>query len=152
MSAGLTAGAGLLQGVGQYEAGQTRSALFRANAGIAAAQSQSETQAGADNANLIKMKGAAIEGQQVANIGANNLTQGGTNAAVVASTSAVNELDALTTLNNARRRAWGFQVQGASDAFQAKQAATAGETTGAGSILAGGAKAYSEEKSTGSWF
>ncbi len=152
MSAGVTAGAGLLQGVGQYEAGQTRSQLFRANAQVAAGQVQSELQAGADNANLIKMKGAAIEGQQVANIGANNLTQGGTNASVVTSTAAVNEIDALNTRNNAMRRAWGFEVQGASDAFQAKQASAAGDFTAAGSILAGGAKAYTQENATGSWF
>lgn len=152
MSAGVTAGAGLLQGVGQYEAGQTRSQLFKQNAAIAGEQAQSEVQAGADNANRILMKGAQVTGQQVANIGANNLTQGGTNAQVVASTAAVTEMDALTTRNNAMRRAWGFEVQGASDEFQSKQAATAGDYTAAGSILGGASKAYTEEKATGSWF
>lgn len=152
MSAGVTAGAGLLQGVGQYEAGQTRSQLFKQNAQIAGEQAQSEVEAGADNASRIQMRGAAVAGQQVANIGANNLTQGGTNAQVVASTAAVNEMDALTTRNNAMRRAWGFEVQGASDEFQSKEAATAGDYQGAGSILSGGAKALTEEKATGSWF
>jgi hypothetical protein len=148
----LTAGAGLLQGVGQYEAGQTRSNLFRQNAAIATAQGQSEAEAGATNASMIRMRGQALEGTQIANIGANNLTQGGTNAQVVASSAAINELDALNTRNNALRRAWGFEVQQASDAFQAKQASQAGDFNAAGSILAGGAKSYKEEQQTGSWF
>jgi hypothetical protein len=152
VSAGVTAAGGLLQGVGQYEAGQTRSNLFRANASIATAQGESEAEAGATNASMIKMRGAAVEGQQVAAIGANNLQQTGTNANVVASTAAVNEMDALNTRNNAMRRAWGFEVQGASDAFQEKQASSAGDYSAAGSILAGGAKAYKEDQTTGSFF
>lgn len=152
MSAGVTAAGGLLQGVSQYEAGQTRSNLFKANAAIATAQGQSEAEAGATNANMIRMRGAALEGQQVANIGANNLTQGGTNAQVVASSAAINELDALNTKNNALRRAWGFEVQGASDAFQEKQASEAAPLNAAGSILAGGSKAYKEDQAAGSWF
>jgi hypothetical protein len=138
--------------VSQFEAGQTRSQLFKANAQIATAQGQSEAEAGAENANLIKMRGAAVRGQQVAAIGGNNLQQGGTNAQVVASTAGINEMDALTTRNNALRRAWGFEVQGASDQFQEKQAATAGDYSAVGSILAGGAKALTQENATGSWF
>lgn len=152
MSAGVTAGAGLLQGVGAYEAGETRSTLFKANAGIAAAQSQSELEAGAYNENAVRMKGAALQGQQVAQIGAGNLQQGGTPAQVVASTAQITEMDALQTRNNAMRKAWGFQVQQVSDAFQAKQAATAGLYTAAGSVLAGGAKANTEYNATGTFF
>lgn len=152
MSAGVTAGAGLLQGVGQYEAGQTRAGLFRANADIAGAQAQSEVQAGSTNADRILMRGNAVTGQQVAAIGANNLQQGGTNAQVVAGTAMVNEMDALQTRNNAMRRAYGFQVQQASDQFQAGQASKASGFSAAGSILAGGAKAYQQDQSTGKWF
>lgn len=152
MSAGMTAASGLMQGVGAYEAGQTRSQLFRANAQIAGEQAQSEAQAGAYNESAVRMRGAAMEGQQIAQIGANNLQQTGTPAQVVASARMVNEMDALQTRNNALRRAWGFQVQEASDNFQSKQAATAGDFSAAGSILTGGAKAYDQYKSTGTWF
>lgn len=152
MSAGLTAASGLMQGVGAYEAGQTRSQLYRTNAQIAGEQAQSELAAGAYNESAVRMRGTAMEGQQVAQIGANNLQQTGTPAQVVASARMVNEMDALQTRNNAMRKAWGFQVQEASDAFQSKQAATGSYFSAAGSILTGGAKAYEQHNSTGSWF
>lgn len=152
MSAGLTAAAGLEKGVAQYEAGETRAKLLRANQDIANEQAQSEAAAGAYNESLVRMRGAAVEGQQVAQIGANNLQQGGTPSQVVAGTRMVNEMDALQTRNNALRRAWGFQVQGASDAFQATQAARAGVGEAFGSILSGGAKSYEEYNKAGSFF
>ena len=152
MSAGLTESASLMQGVGQFEAGQTRSKLFNANAQIAVAQGQSEMESGAESAARIMMRGAATTGQQVAAIGANNLQQAGTPAQVVASTAAVNEINALTTSNNAMRRAWGFEVQGASDRLQAGFAKTAGWESGVGSILGGTAKASAEAQQAGGWF
>lgn len=152
MSAGLTAGAGLMQGVGQYEAGQSRSQLYRTNASIAGQQAQSEAQAGATNEEMQRMKGAALTGQQVAAIGGSNLQQAGTSAQVVADTSMISEMNALQTRNNALRKAWGFQVQEASDTFQSKEASTAGDFSAAGSILTGGAKAAAQYNSTGSFF
>jgi hypothetical protein len=152
MSAGLTAAGGLLQGASQYEAGQAKGSLFRANAGIAGQQYQSEVQAGSENEERVLMKGAQQTGQQVAQIGASNLQQRGTPAQVVASSAAVNEMDALTTINNARRRAYGFQVQQVSDQNQASLARTSGDFNAAGSILAGGSKAYDQEQKSGSWF
>lgn len=139
-------------GVGNYEAGKTRSLLFRANASIAAQQARSELEAGAYNESMVRMRGAALQGQQVAQIGASNLQQAGTPSQVVASTAMVNEMDALQTRNNSLRKAWGFEVQQVSDNFQSKQAATAGVTEGIGSILNGGAKAYEQYSQTGSFF
>lgn len=152
MSAGLTAGAGLMQGVGQYEAGQTRSQLFRTNAAIAGEQAQSEAEAGSVNETAVRMRGQSVQGQQIAQIGAGNLQQGGTPGQVVASSAMINEMDALQTRNNALRKAWGFQVQEVSDNFQSKQASAAGDFQGAGSILTGGAKAYDQYNKTGTFF
>lgn len=152
MSAGLTGASALLGGVSQFEAGQERRTLFNANAGIASQQAQSEEAAGAYNESMVRRRGAQVAGQQVAAIGANNLTQGGTNANVVASTAATNELDALNTRNNALRRAWGFKVQEVSDTQQAGFAQSAGIGSGLGTILSGGAKAYTEANTAGSWF
>lgn len=152
MSAGLTAAGGLFSGVAQYEAGQEKGSLYRSNAIIAGQQFQSEVQAGSENEERVLMKGAQMTGQQVAQIGASNLQQRGTPAQVVASSAATNEMDALTTINNARRRAYGFQVQQASDTKQASMARSAGDFNAAGSILAGGSKAYDEEQKAGSWF
>lgn len=152
MSAGVTGASALLSGVSQYEAGEARSSLYNANAGVAARQFQSEAEAGAYNEEMVRMKGAALEGQQVAQIGGSNLQQRGTPAQVVASSAMVNELNALTTRNNALRRAWGFEVQEQSDLYQASKYATAGVEQGFGSILAGGAKALGEYHETGTWF
>ena len=152
MSAGVGEGASLLRGVGEFEAGQARGRLFNANEDIARRQFQSEAEAGAYNENMVRMRGAALEGQQVAQIGSSNLQQTGTPAQVVAGSRMVNEMDALQTRNNALRRAWGFEVQGESDAFQANQVRRAGAMNGFGSILAGSGAAYKEASETGSWF
>lgn len=152
MSAGLTAGSALLGGVSQYETGQEKSRLEIANAGIASRQAQSEEAAGSANETTVRMRGEQVKGQQVAAIGANNLQQSGTPAQVVASTAAINELDALTTRNNAARRAWGFRVQESSDLQQASFAKSAGTDNAIGSILGGGAKAYTQSQSAGGWF
>lgn len=150
MAAGLTGASALLGGVSQYEAGQERRTLFNANAGIASRQAQSEEAAGSFNESLIRRRGTQVQGQEVANIGANNLTQAGTNAQVVASTAATNELDALTTRNNAMRKAWGFKVQESSDEQQAGFAQSAGIGSGIGSILTGGARAFTQSQAAGS--
>ena len=125
--------------------------LYRANAGIAAAQYQSEAAAGAYNESQVRRRGEALEGQQVAQIGANNLQQSGTPSQVVASTRAVNEMDALQTRNNALRRAFGFQVQQVSDLKQAQIAKTSGDFNAIGSILGGGSRAYDESIKAGGW-
>lgn len=152
MSAGLTEEGALIKGLASFESGNTRSRLFDANASIADRQANSEIAAGNYNYNSVKMRGAAIEGQQVNAIGANNLQQSGTNAKVVADTAAINEMDALQTRNNAMRRAWGFEVQASSDRTQAGMAENAGVMDAAGGILSGSAKAYDEYSKTRSWF
>lgn len=152
MSAGLTGASALLGGVSQYEAGQEKSSLYRANEGIAMQQAQSEAAAGSFNESAVRRRGEAMTGQQVAQIGASNLQQGGTPGQVVASTAAVNEMDALTTRNNALRRAWGFRVQASSDQAQQEFAKSSGDFSAAGSILGGGAKAYTQAQAAGGWF
>jgi hypothetical protein len=152
VAAGVTAGAGLLRGVGEYEAGEQRSQLYSANAEIATRQVQSEAAAAAFNEEALRMKGAALTGQQVAQIGAGNLQQRGTPGQVVGSTAEVNEMNIMQTRNNALRRAWGFEVQGVSDRFQAQLAQRAGISNAVGSILGAGGKAWTQEQQTGSWF
>ena len=96
--------------------------LENANAGIAAAQAKSEMVAGGYNANLIRQRTAQKVGAITAQVGGNNLQQGGTPATLEAQTARAGEQSALTENNNALRRAWGFSVQGASDTYQAKLA------------------------------
>jgi hypothetical protein len=135
LGTGLKAGASI-------RSGNEKDKLEMANAGIADQQAKSELAAGGYNAGLVRRKGAQIQGQQIAAIGANNLTQGGTNANVVEDTAMKTEADALTTQNNAMRKAWGFQVQGASDRLQAGYAKSGGILSGIGDLAAGGAKSW----------
>jgi len=123
-------------------AGDTRSNLENANAEIASQQAKSEMASGAYGANLARQRGAKITGQQVSAIGANNLQQTGTPSAVVADTARASEQNALQTQNNALRRAWGFEVQGASDKVQGDLAEQGGILSGIGSLASAGGSIY----------
>ena len=142
MAAGAQLAGGVTQGIAQFESGKTRSELLNTNAEIADAQARSEEQAGGYNANLVRLRGARQQGQQVASIGGNNLQQGGTNALVVAGAARMNELDALQTQNNALRRAWGFDVQATSDREQSGLAEEGGLLSGLGSLINAGGRYY----------
>lgn len=60
---------------------------------------------------------------------------------VAADTMAMSELDIATTRSNARKAAWGYQVQGAGYSDQGVAAQMAGENIANNSILTGGMKA-----------
>jgi hypothetical protein len=141
-SEGLSAAGTLGKAGSQVAAGMTKNKLEQANASIADQQAKSEIEAGGYNANLIRQKGAQRTGAQIANIGANNLQQGGTNAQVVAGGAAATERDALMTQNNSMRKAWGFEVQGVSDRFQGKEAVQGGILSGVGSLITGAGTLY----------
>lgn len=131
-----------MKAAGDYNAGQAKGRLNDMNARIADEQAKSEMATGSYNADIVRRKGAKIMGQQVAAIGANNLQQTGTNATVVAETARTTETDALMTQNNSLRRAWGFQVQGASDRYQGQLDRSAGVMSGIGDIVGGVSSMY----------
>lgn len=137
-------GGGVIKGVASIAAGNTKDALERENAGIADQQAKSEMQSGAYNTNLAREKGAQIQGRQVSAIGANNLQQSGTPATVVADTARAQEANALQINNNALRRAWGFEVQDASDTFQGEQAKRGGMLSGLGDFIGAAGKGYKD--------
>jgi hypothetical protein len=131
-----------IKGASSMAAGDTRANLENANAEIASQQAKSEVDAGGYNANLARERTAKTEGAQISAIGANNLQQGGTPSTVVSDTARAGEMNALQINNNALRRAWGFQVQGASDTFQAGLAQQGGILSGIGSDIAAGGDIY----------
>lgn len=133
----IAVGAGM-KAYGDYSAGQAKGKLNDMNARIADEQAKSEMASGSYNANLVRQKGAKVQGQQVASIGANNLQQTGTNVNVVADTARANEADALQVQNNALRRAWGFEVQEESDLTQGDMARKQGVMSGIGDLISGG--------------
>lgn len=152
MSAGVEEGGALLSGIDRYEAGKERATLFNANASVADRQAQSEAAAGSYGETMVRMRGAATTGKQVAAIGASNLQQGGTPQQVVSTSAELNEMDALTTRNNALRKAWGYEVQAESDRLQAGFATRAGSAGAIESVLGGSAKAYTAAQEAGGWW
>jgi hypothetical protein len=144
MDAGITGAGGLIKAGSAIGSGNTKSSLEMLNASIATQQAKSEMETGAYNANLARLRGEQTKGAQVAAIGANNLQQRGTPATVVADTAAASERNVLMTQNNALRRAWGFQVQGASDQFQAELAKRGGLLTGMGDLASTGGAIYKD--------
>jgi hypothetical protein len=123
-----------IAGASKVASGETEANLERANAGIADQQAKSEMSAAGYNANLVRLRGGKALGQIVSGSGANNLQQGGTVQRNVEDTARATELGAITTSNNALRRAWGFEVQGASDRTQAGLDEGAGLLSGLGSF------------------
>lgn len=72
---------------------------------------------------------------------------------ILSDTARYGELDALTLRSNAAREAWGLNVQADNDLaqaagsrFQGRAAARAGTMSAAGTLLNGGAQAYSAYK------
>lgn len=124
-----------LTAASDIESSQTKAGLEDANALIAQQQAKSEMAAGSYNANLVRQRGQKVLGSMIASTGANNLQQKGTPVNNQADTARATELSALMTNNNALRRAWGFQVQGASDRYEAGMDRTAGVLNAAGAIV-----------------
>lgn len=135
-----TAAGGAIKAFSAIGAGNAKDALERQNENIAGQQARSEMESGAYNASLARKKGAAVTGAQVAAIGANNLQMKGTPTDVVASTAAAQEANVLAIQNNALRRAWGFEVQGASDRYQGQLAKRGGMLSGIGDLIGAGGK------------
>lgn len=143
MSAGVMMGAGMgMNAYSQYAAGQMSQKLANANSKIAAQQADSEVKAGAYNENLSRQRTAAVEGQQVNDTGAENLTVSGSALRMIGDTARAGEKDALTIRNNALRRAWGFSVQGAGDRYSGQADAASGTLNAAGTLIGGAGRVY----------
>jgi hypothetical protein len=149
VDAGIAGAGGIIKAGSAFAAGNAKSSLEMLNAGIASTQAKSEMETGAYNSNLARLRGEQVEGQQVSGIGANNLRQAGTPATVVANTAAASERNVLNVQNNALRRAWGFQVQGTSDTYQAELAKQGGMLSGIGDLTSTAGTVYKDLNTAG---
>lgn len=66
----------------------------------------------------------------------------GTPLALLTETAGIGELNALRTVNNAQREAWGLKAQATLDEFQGDAAQRAGYLNGAGTFLNGASSSY----------
>jgi hypothetical protein len=109
-------------------------------------------QTGADQASAIRQKArrlasTQVEGSAMSGVQVNT----GTALALLTDTAGLGELDALRTVNNAQRQAWGFQADSELEKQKGKTAQTTGILNATGSALSGAASTYNIGKTGGVW-
>jgi hypothetical protein len=96
----------------QIQAGQAQAEAGRVNANLARQNAADELNRGAAEAGAIQMRGSQVVGAQRAAMAGNGIdTSVGSAAGLEGSTRTMAELDSMTRLNNAARRAWGYQLE-----------------------------------------
>lgn len=119
--------------------------LLDRNAGVSDLQAADVLQRGREGELASRRGSRILHGDQRAALAASGVNiDSGSAADVQANDQALSELDALTIRNNARREAWGYQVQAADQRRQAGLARTAGKNAAqsmrrqsVGTLLAG---------------
>ncbi len=150
----------------QMQQGKAQAAMADYNAKVADANTKvneaaalDASQRGADEAAQVKERARRIAASQRAGAAAGGVAaDSGSALDLLTETSGMGELDALTTMNNAQREAYGYRVQGMNSTAQANLQRTqsklyksAGAGNAMGTLLTGGAKAYGQGQSAGYW-
>lgn len=121
--AGAALATGALSAVNQYQSGRQAAAVASANADSAEAQAQDSINRGNAAADQARRRSRQALGTQTAAAAANGADiSTGSALDIFGDTAQFGELDALTTLNNASREAYGLQVQ--ADNFNSQAAAS----------------------------
>ena len=121
--AGATLAAGALSAYNQYETGKYSAAVAEQNADVAEAQAQDSINRGNAQAEEVRRRNRQAAGTQAATMGATGADLSTGNALdIFGDTAQFGTLDALTTVNNAQREAYGYQVQSANYDAQAVSA------------------------------
>lgn len=96
----------------QYQSGKYTAAVAEQNADVAEAQAQDSINRGNSQADEVRRRNRQAAGTQAATMGATgaDLSTGGA-LDIFGDTAQFGALDALTTVNNAQREAYGYQVQ-----------------------------------------
>jgi len=118
--------------------------LMQENAAIAGEQARSTSQAGAEQAEMLRQRINQKIGTQEASVGGSNLTMSGSPLRSIENTAMFGARDIQQTQTNAARRAWGFQVTQAGDQFRAQQTQQAGVMNTFGGLITSGARAYGQ--------
>lgn len=124
--------------------GNADASFAKANANIAALQSQSEFEKGSQQAELYRQHLNATVGRQRAQIGGSGLSASGSALRSLETTSQLGAQDISRIQTNAARSAWGFQTQEVGDLARAKYDQQGGVMQGLGSLITSGARAYGQ--------
>lgn len=138
LGVGLTAG-------GQQGAGEANKELNKYNRHVAAYQSQDAIRRGKEAEKRFRQEADLLLGEQKVSLAAQNIDIDDDSALdVLADTAVSAEIDAITIRNNARREAWGYQVQGVDYRLRGQIAQTQGNLQAAGTILTQGSRLIQE--------
>lgn len=142
-------GAGV-SGVAAYQSGQSQKKAGEYNAKMGELRARDALQRGADEAGEIRAKTRRVASSQ-AEAGAMSGVDisSGTPLALLTETAGLGELDALRTINNAQREAWGLGAQSELDLFQGRAAGRAGKLNAGGTFLTAAANTYFGAKPMG---
>ncbi|ELY5839788.1 hypothetical protein SNN66_000931 [Cronobacter sakazakii] len=112
-----------IQAYSQYQNGRYSAAVANQNADIAEAQANDAINRGNAQADEVRRRNRIAQGSQAAAIaaGGGDLSTGGS-LDIMGDTAQFGELDALTTVNNASREAYGYQTQAANSRAEASSA------------------------------
>ncbi len=127
-SMGMSAAGGITGAYAQYMAGRANKKIASWNAAQARLQSAQAIQAGDFAANRAAIREQQTQGaQRAAEAGSGVIAGAGTARAVEASSEASSEMDRTMIELNARRQAYGYQVQAAGDTLQGRMAEQTGD-------------------------
>jgi len=132
-----------------YESGQSQKKASEYNAEMQNRAAKQEIQQGNIKAQEMRDRARKIAGTQAAGFGAAGLdTTSGTASDILDESRMFGELDALRSINNAQRTAYGLQAQSELDLWQGHAAARGGMLSAAGSLLSGASNAAYTYKMT----
>lgn len=127
----------------QNQQAKYTSAVAEKNADVAEAQAQDSINRGNAEADQRRREMRQRQGTQAATMAATGAElDSGSSLDIFGDTAQFGALDALTTVNNAQREAYGFRVQGANYQSQADSARSAGSAGLTQTLLTAPLKAY----------
>lgn len=145
MGIGVAIAAGSLQAIGagvsaydNYQQGRAEGRALDEQARLSAQQARFAYFQGQETAGRYRSEGTMVQGAQraAAAAGGADVSKGSVRDALE-STRVLSELDAIMSINNAAREAWGYKRQSLALEEQAKEARTFGTRRMWGSILGG---------------
>ncbi len=148
--AGASLAAGALSAVSQYQSGRQAAAIASTNAESAEAQAQDSVNRGNAAADEARRRNRQALGTQIATAASNGADiSTGSALDIFGDTAQFGELDALTTVNNAQREAYGYEVQARNYKSQASAAKQQGNVGAFSTLLTTPLQAYGAYKMAG---
>ncbi|WP_324030152.1 hypothetical protein GC087_07265 [Pantoea sp. JZ2] len=134
----------------QRQQSKYQSELANYNADLQEKSADAAINAGNAQADQMRARARQLSGTQAATMAASGVDLGGGTAVdIFGDTAQMGELDALTTVNNAKAQAYGLQTQAAGNRSQASALSSFGNQQAGMTLLNGALGAYSGYTSAG---